>query len=119
MESEQALVRMSVDAISAANWQVGRCAALWVERCGRCRDNREFAVIIGMTTEEVWRRRRVYETFWMVRDDYPNLKWLHFLAALEWDDACRCLSWANEWDATVAEMRAWRRAQRGDDLTGG
>ena len=37
--------------------------------------------------------------------------------ALTWDDALECLKWAEEMQATVAEMRAWRRAQRGEDLT--
>ena len=34
-----------------------------------------------------------------------------------WDDAPECLQWADENQATVAEMKAWRRALRGEDLT--
>jgi hypothetical protein len=36
---------------------------------------------------------------------------------LNWDDSRDCLSWADETRSTVAEMRAWRRAQRGEDLS--
>lgn len=35
---------------------------------------------------------------------------------LNWDDAEDCLAWARDEAATVAEMRAWRKAQRGEDL---
>ena len=48
---------------------------------------------------------------------YPSLKWSHFYAALNWDDAPECLQWADENQSTVAEMKAWRRALRGEDLT--
>ena len=39
------------------------------------------------------------------------------LTHLNWDDAAACLGWADEMEATVAEMRAWRRAQHGEDLS--
>lgn len=117
MEREGDLIRWVVDGISAANWTVGRSAALWLERQGRGCDDRDFGILIGLRADEVRLCRRVYETFWSVRDVYPNLRWMHFAAALDWGDATDCLAWANEWDATVAEMRAWRRAQRGEDLT--
>lgn len=37
----------------------------------------------------------------------------HFEAAEGWPDADECLQWAKDAAATVAEMRAWRRAQNG------
>src|SRR5690606_2568366 len=37
--------------------------------------------------------------------------------AINWDDAPEVLQWAQENDATVAEMKAWRRAMHGEDLT--
>ena len=44
------------------------------------------------------------------------MKWSHFYAAINWDDAAECLQWADDVQAGVAEMKAWRRAQRGEDL---
>lgn len=40
----------------------------------------------------------------------------HLLAAEHWHDRLQCLKWAVESRATVAEMKAWRRAQNGWDL---
>jgi hypothetical protein len=59
----------------------------------------------------------VAETFGDTHEEYPALKWSHFYIALAWDDAPECLQWADENGATVAEMKAWRRAIRGEDLT--
>jgi hypothetical protein len=96
---------------------VGECAAKWTERYARGRTDADFAALIGITADQVYQRRRVWETFAGVREQYPALKWSHFYAALTWDDAADCLRWATDMQATVAEMRAWRRAQRGEDLT--
>ena len=59
----------------------------------------------------------MYETFGDVPDRSPALKWSHFYTALNWDDAAECLAWADENEATVAEMRAFRRALHGEDLS--
>lgn len=40
----------------------------------------------------------------------------HLAAAEKWDDRYECLKWAVESRATVAEMKAWHRAQNGLDL---
>ena len=40
----------------------------------------------------------------------------HLEAAEHWDDRLECLRWAVEAKATVAEMKAWRRAKNGFDL---
>lgn len=40
----------------------------------------------------------------------------HLKAAEKWNDRFECLKWAVEAQATVAEMKAWHRAQNGLDL---
>ncbi|MEZ6065027.1 MAG: hypothetical protein R3B90_04825 [Planctomycetaceae bacterium] len=52
-----------------------------------------------------------------MQGEYVHLKWSHYYAAVNWDDSAECLQWANDLGATVAEMKAWRRSQRGEDLT--
>jgi hypothetical protein len=116
-ETEEQLVVRAQDAVSHCRWVVGECASKWTERYARGRTDADFAVLIGITADQVYQRRRVWEQFAGVRDQFPSLKWSHFYAALTWDDARDCLSWAEETRSTVAEMRAWRRAQRGEDLS--
>ena len=41
----------------------------------------------------------------------------HFAAAENWDDGFAAVKWAFENGATVEEMTAWRRLQRGEDVT--
>jgi hypothetical protein len=71
---------------------------------------------LGLTADQVFQRRRVWQTFADVSQNYPALKWSHFYAALTWDDAPEGLQWADENQSTVSEMKAWRRALRGEDL---
>ncbi len=40
----------------------------------------------------------------------------HLKVAENWNDRFECLKWAVESGATVAEMKAWHRAQNGLDL---
>lgn len=116
-ETEADLIRRAQAALSQCNWEVGECAAMWTKRFARGRTDADFAVLVGLSGDQVYQRRRVWETFADVRENYSALKWSHFYAALTWDDAAECLQWAEEIQATVAEMKAWRRAQRGEDLT--
>ncbi|MGQ0637087.1 MAG: hypothetical protein ACT4QC_20960 [Planctomycetaceae bacterium] len=116
-ETEDQLVAIAQEAVSHCRWVVGECASKWTERYARGRTDADFAALIGVTADQVYQRRRVWEAFAGVREQYPALKWSHFYAALAWDDAADCLRWAADMQATVAEMRAWRRAQRGEDLT--
>lgn len=116
-ESEDQLVSRAQEAVSQSRWVVGECAAKWTERYARGRTDADFAGLIGVSADQVYQRRRVWETFAGIRDDFSALKWSHFYAVLTWDDAVDCLRWAAETGSTVAEMRAWRRAQRGEDLT--
>jgi hypothetical protein len=117
IETETELVERASQAVSQCRWVVGECAAQWTERYSRGRTDADFAVLIGISGDQVYQRRRVWETFAPVRANYKLLKWSHFYAALNWDDATECLDWAEETRATIVEMRAWRRARRGEDLT--
>lgn len=116
-ESEQQLISTAVEAVSHCRWVVGECASKWTQRYARGRTDADFAMLIGVSGDQVFQRRRVWDTFSSVRGDFKSLKWSHFYAALNWDDALDALRWADEMEATVAEMRAWRRAQHGEDLT--
>lgn len=115
--SEKELIARAQAAVSQCNWDVGECAAQWTKRFAKGRTDADFATLVGLSGDQVYQRRRVWETFCDVREQYANLKWSHFYAALTWEDAAECLQWAEEIGATVAEMKAWRRAQRGEDLS--
>jgi hypothetical protein len=114
-DSEEELIAKAQTAVSGCNWLVGACAAQWTRKYARGRTDADFANLVGLSPDQVYQRRRVWETFGDVYRDYVKLKWSHFYMALNWDDAPECLQWADENEATVAEMRAWRRAQRGED----
>jgi len=115
--SESELIQRAQQALSHCNWEVGECAAIWTKRFARGRTDADFALLVGLSPDQVYQRRRVWETFADVRENYLTLKWSHFYSALTWEDAADCLQWAEDIQATVAEMKAWRRAQRGEDLT--
>ena len=116
-ETEEQLISTAQIAVSSCNWVVGECASKWTTKYARGRTDSDFAQEIGLTPDQVYQRRRVWETFGDVREEYPSLKWSHFYVALNWDDSPECLAWANENETTVAEMRAWRRAVHGEDLS--
>ncbi|MDB5390432.1 MAG: hypothetical protein JWM11_6078 [Planctomycetaceae bacterium] len=116
-ETEEQIIRTAQQAISHCRWVVGDCASKWTQRHSRGRTDLDFGNLVGLSGDQIYQRRRVWETFSDVRSQFPNLKWSHFYSALNWDDAADCLQWAEETQATVAEMKAWRRALRGEDLT--
>lgn len=116
-ETEEGLVNRAQNAISGCNWVVGACAAAWTVKHARGRTDADFGEKLGLSGDQVYQRRRVWESFSDVADDYPSLKWSHFYVAVGWDDAAECLQWSEENKATIAEMKAWRRLQRGEDLT--
>ncbi len=115
-ETEASLIARAQVAVSHCNWEVGECAALWTKRFARGRTDADFAALVSLSADQVYQRRRVWETFADVFENYPTLRWSHFYAAINWDDAAECLQWAEDVQAGVAEMKAWRRAQRGEDL---
>lgn len=111
---QQALARLSSTETSC-NWTVGECASKWVQAYVPGRTDADFGVLIGLDGEQVRQRRVVWEKF---GDSHSGrkLSWTHFRECLNWADAYECLDWANEHEATVAEMKAWRRSQGGEDL---
>ncbi len=113
--TEEALIDRARSSVSVEAWTVGECAMQWTKRYARGRTDEEFGNMIGMSREQIWVRRHVFEKFGDhgTRD---RLRFSHYVVALNWDDADDCLEWAADSEATVAEMRAWRRAQRGEDL---
>lgn len=115
--NEEQLIEAAQRALSSCNWSIGKYASEWTERFSRGRTDAEFGASIGMSGDQVRQRRATYQRFGGISDTYPNLKWSHFYIALTWEDATECLQWANEIEATVAEMKAWRRAKNGEDLT--
>jgi hypothetical protein len=116
-DSEEQIITRAQSAVSQSNWVVGECAAAWTEKYAKGRTDADFAALVGLSADQIYQRRRVTETFADVRESYPSLKWSHYYVAMKWDDAPECLQWAQENEATVAEMRAWRRALKGEDLT--
>lgn len=116
-ETEEQIIRAAQQAISHCRWVVGECAYKWTQRHAKGRTDHDFGNLVGLSGDQIYQRRRVWETFSDVREQFAALKWSHFYSALNWDDAADCLQWAEETQATVAEMKAWRRALRGEDLT--
>lgn len=115
--SEEKVVTDAQMADSEAKWFIGEAAHLWLERYARGRSDADFGAMLGTSGDQIAIRRRTFARFRDLRKLYKNLRFGHFYAALEWEDAQLNLAWADEMQATVAEMRAWRRAQRGEDLT--
>lgn len=114
-ESETELVSRAQLAVSQCNWVVGECASKWTRKYARGRTDTDFGMLVGLSSDQVFQRRRVWETFGDVHAEYAGLKWSHFYVALNWNDAPECLQWAQENEATVAEMKAWRRATHGEE----
>ena len=114
-ETESELVARAQTAVSQCNWVVGECAAQWTKKYARGRTDGDFGLLVGLSADQVYQRRRTWETFGDVSAEYPALKWSHFYVALNWNDAPECLQWALENEATVAEMKAWRRTMHGED----
>lgn len=116
-ESEADLVNRAREALSRCHWEIGECADKWTERYSRGRTDADFGALIGLSGDQVYQRRRVWQRFGEIADQFENLRWSHFYAALNWDDADDCLKWADDVKATVIQMKAWRRAQHGEDLS--
>ncbi len=47
------------------------------------------------------------------------LSLFHIETAMKWPDGMNALVWAMSQNATVTEMKAWHRAEHGQDLNGG
>lgn len=115
-DTEYQLIRTAQEAANSGNWIVGECACRWLHTYAKGRTDEQFGELIGLSRTQVQQRRQVWEEFGKIHARFKSITWTHFREALQWDDAEACLDWADECEATVAEMRAWRRAQRGEDL---
>lgn len=116
-KGEQELIATARQALSQCNWTVGECASKWTTRYARGRTDADFGALVGLSADQIYQRRRVWDRFGETHEKYQHLSWSHFYTSINWEDAEESLNWAEEFEATVAEMRAWRRANRGEDLT--
>lgn len=101
--------------ISTTNWEKGRIIHEWrtalIEAGADVEEysDEAWAARVGQVSgQHVGRLRRAHERFGATHDDYPNLFWSHFQAAIEWHDAEMWLEGAvhNAW--SVAAMRKQR-----------
>ncbi|MCH9654188.1 MAG: hypothetical protein K0U86_16400 [Planctomycetes bacterium] len=115
--TEAQLIDRAREALSDSSWVIGECAAQWTKKYAKGRTDADFGAMVGLSGDQIYQRRRVWESFGDVRDQYSNLRWSHYYISLTWDDAPECLQWAEENKATVAELKAWRRAIHGEDLS--
>lgn len=115
--TEEQLIDRAREALSQSSWVIGECASQWTNKYAKGRTDADFGAMVGLSGDQIYQRRRVWETFGDVREQYTKLKWSHYYIALTWDDAPECLQWAEENEATVAELKAWRRAINGEDLS--
>ncbi|MDR0338474.1 MAG: hypothetical protein LBI18_15490 [Planctomycetaceae bacterium] len=98
--------------VSQTNWEKGVLILNWRQamiaaECphGAYSDEAWARRVGNVSSQHVGRLRRVTERFGKKANDYPNLYWSHFQAALDWDDAELWLEGAvqNHW--SVAQMR--------------
>ncbi|MDR1962841.1 MAG: hypothetical protein LBQ50_03580 [Planctomycetaceae bacterium] len=101
--------------ISQTNWEKGTVILRWRQAMieaelphGAYSDEAWARRVGNVTSQHVGRLRRVAERFGEKSNDYPNLYWSHFQAALDWNDAELWLEGAvqNHW--SVAQMRVQR-----------
>lgn len=105
------------------NWRIGCYFREWCRGQAGVPDIRlaqKFSEEAGLMTKDVELRGRVWDRFqrgYRVVRHLHRLRWAHYAAAIDWTDemARQMLTWANDKDATVAEMRAYHRALIGTD----
>lgn len=114
--TEEQLIDRARQAVESSAWIVGECASKWTEKYSRGRSDTAFGDLVGLTGEQVRQRRAVWNRFGISNSNW-KLSFTHCYTALNWTDADACLSWSADVGATVAEMKAWRRARHGEDLT--
>lgn len=112
---ERELIAICREASSDWRWTVGECAEAWIRDHARGRTDTDFATLVNLDPSLVYTCRIVQERCRKMKGQF-RLHWDHFHAALMWEDAESMLDWASENEATVAEMKCWRRACRGEDL---
>lgn len=108
-ESEAQLIERAKTSLSQSAWTVGECAATWTRLHARGRSDEVFGNLIGVSQQDVNKRRRVWERFGQSYALRRNLSWTHFREALAWPDADEILGVADEQRMSVAAMLAYRQ----------
>jgi hypothetical protein len=107
-DAEYQLIQTAHKAANAPNWVIGECASRWFHGYARGRTDAAFAEMIEQGEDKVFQCRRVWEKFGSIYAGFKHLTWSHFRAAVQWEDAAELLEWAEDCEATVKEMSAYR-----------
>lgn len=106
--------------VSTTNWQKGQIIHQWREALEATdtppeeyTDEAWSRRVGGVSPQHVGRLRRVTERFGDVFEQYPDLYWSHFHAALDWPDAEMYLEGAVQNGWSVPKMRDQRRDAAG------
>lgn len=102
---------------SNCEWAIGEHATQFAEQGWGTYEDLAKLLECGLSAESLRQRAKVFSRFNSVRKSKTFLKWSHYLTAFVWPDAEECLDWAEENEASIREMKAWRRAVHGEDLT--
>ena len=101
--------------VSTTNWEKGRIILEWRETlldgsapANEFSDEAWARHVGGVTGQHVGRLRRVYERFGALHEEFEQLFWSHFHAALDWNDAEMWLEGAVQNDWSVSQMRGQR-----------
>lgn len=98
---------------TASNWTFGEIASRLVAEHNWT--DQQVADEFGKSQQSVNYARRIFERFYQ-RAGKHVFVWRDWMKVVAWSDADKCLDWAEEQEATFAEMAAWRRAQNGEDI---
>jgi hypothetical protein len=101
--------------VSTTNWEKGRIITQWREAlidqgspATEYSDEAWAMLVGGVTGQHVGRLRRVYQKFGTSYEQYEELFWSHFQAALDWDDAEMWLEGGVQNNWSVSQMRRQR-----------
>lgn len=102
--------------VSTTNWEKGRIITQWREALvadnaavTEYSDEAWARLVGGVTGQHVGRLRRVYQRFGSAYEQYPQLYWSHFQAAVDWNDAEMWLEGAvqNGWSVSSMRNQRW------------
>ena len=97
--------------LAPTQWEIGRIASECKEVTGKT--DAELGERIGLSRDQVQQRRSVWDRFGDDSDTYRNLKWSHFHAAMNWDDATQTLAIADRDMLTVRDMVRYHDLRHG------
>jgi hypothetical protein len=111
--------------VSTTNWEKGRIIAEWRKRLiesdapAQTYSDEAWSRRVGSVSgQHAGRLRRVWDRFGQAFEQYEDLYWSHFQAAIDWDDAEMYLEGAVQSGWSVAQMRGQRCEAMGS-ATGG